>query len=156
MRQEESQQHDLVKSVITSLLVCVPTFCASVWVMEAKPLWTTPAVTMLVILGMTAANFAALVFLEHYRTRIGGLTLPTIVGAVGIVVLFVIAESLNRFVRDFGYDWLFPVIMIYLLLSFVAIFREKVVMLKLHLSLNVVVIAILWTLGAADKIALPF
>lgn len=147
---------DLWKSALISCMVGVPVFCLSVFIMESKPFWASPALTMLAILGMTAANFAAIIFLEYYRSRLSRLSMPVMFGAVGLVLLYIIAESVNRFILDFGYDWLFPIVAVYLLASFIAIFSEKLVLVKLHIGINAVVIAVLWTLGAADKIALPF
>ncbi|MDD9900260.1 MAG: hypothetical protein OXT65_04715 [Alphaproteobacteria bacterium] len=153
---QNAGKDQLFKSMLSSLLVCVPTFCLSVYIMEARHFVWPAALTMLAILGLACGNFALVVFLEHYRKNIGGLTLHALLGAVAVVFIFLVVSGINRFVKDFGYDWLFPVIAVYLVLSFLAIFKEKVVLLKLHLGINSIVVAILWTLGTTDKITLPF
>jgi hypothetical protein len=150
------QKDDMLKSLVTGLLVCVPSFCLSVYIMETRINWPAPAVITAAILCAAAANFALIVFLEYYRRRLGALTLPALLTEVGIVMLFVIAGSINRYYADFGYGWLAPLVAFYLCLSTLAIFREKTLLLKCHLGLNAVMLAVLCSLGAADRIALPF
>lgn len=147
---------DLRKSLVTSLLVSLPTFCAALYFMEAQITWRSPSLIVVFILGLAVANFAAIVILEHYRSSLGNLTLPALLSGVGLILLFVTAEAINRFYRDFGYEWLFPVVVLALGLSFLAIFRERKMALKFQLACNSVAVAVLWSLGAADKIAMPF
>lgn len=153
---QKLKKDELLKSVITSLLVSVPTFCAALYFMEAQIAWNSPGLIVLFILGLAVANFAAIVILEHYRSSIGKLTLPALLSAVGLVLLFVTAEAINRFYRDFGYEWLFPAVLLALGLSFIAIFRERQMALKCHLACNSVALAVLWSIGMADKVAMPF
>lgn len=149
------QKDDLFKSLVTSLLVSVPGFCAALYFMEAKFVWDEPGLVVAFILGFAFANFAAIVILEHYRSNIGKLTLPAMLSAVGLVMLFVITEGLNR-TFHFGYEWLFPAVILAMGLILIAIFKERRVLLKCHLAVNEVVVGILWGLGVMDRVALPF
>lgn len=151
-----ANKDELYKSLVTSLLVSVPSFCASLYFMEAKIVWDSPSLVVTFLLGFAVANFASIVILEHYRSEIGKLTLPALLSAVGLVFLFVIAEAINRFFLDFGYNWLFPVVLLALGLSFIAIFKEEKLALKCQLAFNSVAVAVLWALGVADKVAIPF
>lgn len=149
-------RENLIRSHATSMLVCVPAFCLSVWIMETYIPWPSPALVMTGVMGVAAVNFLLIVALERWRSRLGTLTLPALLGAVGIVMLFMIAQGVNRFYMDFGYGWLLPAVVFYMMLSSVAIFRERFVALKCYLALNAVALSVLWGLGAADKVALPF
>jgi hypothetical protein len=146
----------LDSSVITSLIVSVPSFCMALYVVEARISWDSPGLIVFFILGLAVANFAAIVFLEQYRASIGKLTLPALLSGVGLVLLFVVAEAVNRFYRDLGYEWLLPAVILALAISFVAIFRERKMALKCQLAGNSVAAAVLWSLGMADKMAMPF
>lgn len=148
--------HELRLSIAASLAVCLPTFVLSVWLMEAKIAWSHPSLIVVAILALAALNFGAIVVLEYYRSSIGSLTLPALIGTVSLVLMYMIAEGINRFFRDFGYDWLFPAVVLVLGLSLLAIFKEKQLLLKLQLAANSLAIAVLGALGAADKVAMPF
>lgn len=146
----------LWKSLASSVAVSVPCFCLAVFLIEADIVWGAPQQVLLGILLLAACNFATLVTLEHCRDRIGALTIPSLLSALGLVVLFVIAEGINRFVGNIGYRWIFPLVAVAVLLIMAAIFREKIFLLKCHLGCNSVALAMLWSLGAADRISLPF
>jgi hypothetical protein len=149
-------QDEMLKSLLVSLAVCLPAFCLAVWLIEKPVAWTSPPLVVLCILGLTAANFATIIFLEYYRASIGRLTLPALLGAVAVVLLYMIAQSMDRFVHDIGYNWLFPAVACFLLLSACAIFRERQLLLKGYLALNTVAMAVLWGLGDMDRMTLPF
>lgn len=156
MQGKHQHKDNMGLSLVSSLGVCVPAFCASIYVMETNVTWESPAVVVLSILAIAAANFAAIIFLEHCREKIGSLTLPALLATVGLVLLFVLAETVNRFFMDMGHAWLFPFLVVALGLSFLAIFLEKKIAIKCQLGFNSVMLAVLWGLGVADKVALPF
>ena len=153
---ERNEAPVLTRSFILSLCVCLPAFGASVYVIERGFDAAHPAVVMLALLLLAALNFLTIVLLEHYSRRLGTLTLPALLAPVGLVLLFMIAEGVNRYFHDFGYRWLLPVAMVALALSFIGAFSERRPLLKCQMAFNAVAIAILWTLGAADKVSLPF
>lgn len=147
---------NLLMSMVTSLGVCVPSFCASVWLMETQVDFSHPALVAMGILGLAVINFGVIVMLDKYRARLGALTLPALLATVGVVLLYMMAEAINRFVADFGYQWLFPFVAGVLGLCLVAIFREQRLILKCQLGVNGIGLAVLWTLGASDRLAMPF
>lgn len=146
----------LFKSLVTSLLVCVPSFCFSVYIIETHISWSAPALVMAAILCVGVFNFGLTVALEYCRSKLGPLTLPAMLCVAAVVLLFVIAESFDRFVDKIDYGWLLPAVAVGLALSTLAIFKERVLALKLHLAFNSLALAVLWGLGATGKISLPF
>ena len=84
-------KENLMMSLISSLAICVPSFCLSAYIMETNIAWTYPAIVVLCILAIAAMNFAAIIILEYYRENIGSLTLPALLATVGLVLLFVVA-----------------------------------------------------------------
>jgi hypothetical protein len=146
----------MMKSVITSLAVCIPCFCLTVYLMETNVNWVASGLIVLIILGLMACNFLFIIVLEQHRSKLGTLTFPALLAAVGLVLAFMITGAIDRFFKDFGYSWLFPAVVLTLFLSYAAIFKEKTVAMKFHLGLNGIALTVLWFMGAADKIALPF
>ena len=153
---EYHTKDELKKSLVTSLLVCLPSFCATVYFMEAEISWENPGVVAMSVVCLGLANFASIVILEHYRSQIGRLTIPALLCAVGLVLLYVLTEGINRFYHNFGYEWLFPAVLLAVGLTLIAIFREGKIALKCQLAFNAVALSVLWSLGVADKVALPF
>ena len=153
---DKQNQDNLIVSLLTSLAVSVPAFCATIYLMESNLSWNTPALVTLVVIAVAAANFATIIALEHFRANIGTLTLPALLATVGLILLFVMMEGINRFFYDFGYRWLFPVLVIALGLSFLAIFKEHKFLIKCQLGFNSMALAVLWGLGVTGKVALPF
>ena len=87
-------------------------------------------------------------FAAHFSSPAGS--------SISIVMLFVIAESINRFFKHLGYAALTPFVVAAAALIALAVFREKNIALKCYLSLNSIMLIVLWALGAADKITMPF
>jgi hypothetical protein len=150
-------QDPLYKSLVTSLGVSIPGFFLSVFLMETQIQWPHPAWIILGILAGAVVNFGVIITLDRCREKIGHMTIPALLAVVGVVLMYLIAEALNRFIDSrIGYSWLFPFVVLSTGLCLLAIFKEKKIALKCHLAANSVIIAVLWALGTADKIALPF
>jgi hypothetical protein len=153
---KQPETEDLFKSVVTSLFVSVPCFCAAIYLMQTHIAWEAPTVVMAAILCMGVVNFALTVSLEYMRSRLGRLTLPALMGVAAVTLMFVIAQSINDYARHLNYKWLLPAVAVCLALTGIAIFRERAFVLKLQLALNSLVLAALWGFGASGKLHMPF
>src|SRR4051812_22419885 len=118
-------KENLSKSLIASLIVCVPAFCLFAYVLETRSVLAPANVVVPVMLGMTAVDFALILGLEYCRSRLGALTLPALLAAMGVVLALVVADGVSRFVTDVGTAWLLPVVMAYMAFSTVAVFKER-------------------------------
>jgi hypothetical protein len=153
---ETSSHHGSTLSVAASMTVCVPAFLLAAWIIETRGAPLSPSLVIPGALGMAALNFVLVVVLEQCRSRIGPFTLQALLGEIGVVMLFVIAAAINRFVGDVGFSWMMPAVLLYLALGAVAVFRERRVSLKFLLGLNALAMAALWGVGAMGKVVLPF
>jgi hypothetical protein len=147
---------EAVRSLMTSMLVALPCLMMAWSIIRMRITWSAPATVMMAILCLGVLNFVLTVGLEPVRRRIGGLTLPAILASSSVVFLFVLAGSFNRFVQDVNYQWLLPVVGMCLILSLLAIFRERILALKLYLAFNALSLSVLWGLGATGRVWLPF
>lgn len=152
----QRQKDFLLRSLIGSLAVGIPSLFVVVYLMKSTPVMAQPSVASLIILAMTLGNFVALTGLEKYRDNLGKLTIHALVSTIGVVLLFVIADAVNRFAFDLGYQWLFPMVMAGLVVLYTALFRERVIWVKTLLAIDGVMLAILWCLAASDKLYMPF
>lgn len=109
-----------------------------------------------IILLLAAFDFATVVFVEQYRSKLGALTIPALLATIFMILVYVIASSLNRFFEHLGYAYLDIPVMIVLLSVYAATFREKNTLLKWYLGLNAVGLALLWAMGVSDKVMMPF
>ncbi|HCS23609.1 MAG TPA: hypothetical protein PLW48_00180 [Alphaproteobacteria bacterium] len=146
----------LLRSLVGSVAVGMPSLFMVVWLIRNSPILEQPSLIAMVILGMAAANFMALVQLERRREDLGRLTLHAMVLTVGMVLLYVFADAFNRFVVDVGYRWLYPPVLATLAVVYLALFRERHFWIKTLLAVNGITLASLWCLGVAEKLALPF
>lgn len=154
--QHHHQKDFLLRSLLGSVLIGIPSLFVVIYMLKSTPVMQAPSLASLIILGMTIGNFVALMGLEKYRDSIGRLTMHALVATIGIVLLFLISDALNRFAFNIGYRWLYPMVMAGLVIQYIALFREKIMGLKVLLAVDGVMLATLWCLGAADKMALPF
>jgi len=146
----------ILRSLIGSLAVGIPSLFVVVYLLKSTPILAQPSLASLIILVMTLGNFVALTGLEKYRDNLGRLTIPALVSTIGVVLLFVISDALNRFVSDIGHHWLFPMVMTGLVMLYTALFRERTIWVKTLLAANGIILAILWCLAASDKLYMPF
>jgi hypothetical protein len=156
MHRSVQLNEEFFRSATTSLLVCAPSLLFCVYIIRSHVAMPAPTLLMAALLGVGVLNFVLTVALEYVRRRIGRLTLPAILGMAAVVFLFVLAESMNRFVRDFNYQWLLPAVGAAITLSLLAIFREKALALKIYLAFNALALAVLWGLGSMGQVWMPF
>lgn len=152
----EISSQELTKSYIVSLLISIPCLALTIYLTQFRLDWWYAHVIFAMILFVSVINFIALIFLEEIKSRIGALTIPTLLATMALILLFVLIEGVNRFYPLFGYNWLFPVIALVMVFKYLAMFKEKNLALKFYLAINIIALAALWGLGAADKIDLPF
>jgi len=147
---------ELIKSYVYSLGFSIPSLAAVVYLTQYRVEWWSGKVVLSMILFISIINFIALVSLEEYRSRLGTFTMPVLLAACGLVLLFALISGVNRFYPGVGYHWLFPVVALLITFKYLAMFKEKNLALKFYLAINIIALAALWGLGKADKIALPF
>lgn len=140
----------------TSLFIAAPCTFLSAYLMPKHVTFSEPWLWVFGILGLMAVNLLGAMLLEPATSRIGRLTIPALLGYVGVVILFIVAQTLNRFISHLGYEWLFPFVLMAQALCYCGIFRERHLLLKSLLALNGLALTVLWCLGAADRVALPF
>lgn len=161
MYQEISPHHHdpkslLLRSLVSSMVVGMPSLFTVVWLFRSSPIPEQPSLIALIILGMATANFFIIHTLEKRRPALGRLTLHALVFCVGIVLLYILADTFNRYVRDIGFGWLTAPVLAALGVTYIALLRENFFAVKLLLAMNGVMLGGLWCLGAAAKLALPF
>jgi len=145
-----------VKSSVISILVLIPSVLTGFYLMENQTSLPYPYMIAYAILLWAILDFIIVVLIEPYRRILGMLTIPAFIGTISIVMLFIIAESINRFFNHLGYNLLTPFVIAAILLIAVAVFWEKNIVLKCYLGLNSIILIVLWALGASDKITMPF
>ena len=146
----------LLRSLAGSVAVGMPSLFMVVWLLRSSPIPEQPSLMALIILGMAAGNFTAVVLLEKHRATLGRLTLHALVITVGMVLLYIFADTFNRFVTDVGFRWLYPPVLAAIGVVYIALFRERHFWIKFLLAADGVMLASLWCLGVAEKLALPF
>ena len=145
-----------VKSFIINILILIPSILIGFYLTENNAPLPYPYMIAYAILLWATLDFIIVVLIEPYRRILGALTIPAFIGTISIVMLFVIAESINRFFKQFSYGLLTPFVIVVIVLIAVAVFREKNIALKCYLGLNSIMLIMLWALGASDKITMPF
>jgi hypothetical protein len=145
-----------LKSALITLLILSPSLLLGIFLIGDRPPVPYAYFVSCTILLLAAIDFATVVFIEQYRRRLGALTIPAFLGTIFIILMFVIAASLNRFFEHLGYGYMTPFAFAALLLVYAAAFREKNIALKCYLSLNSIALALLWAMGTSDKITMPF
>lgn len=148
----------LIKSYIISLLISLPCLAISIYVTQFHINWIYPQTIFMVIMFISVLNFVTLILLDEIKgkVKVGTMTVPMLLAAAGLVLLFLIIEGINRFMPILSYRWLFPVIALVMAVKYLAMFKEKNLALKFYLGANIIVLSILWSLGETDKIVLPF
>ena len=150
-----AKSHGLAQFV-TGAAISAPCTLLSIFIMQKHFSFHQPWLWMLGILALGVLDFLAAILLEPMKRELGSLTLPALLGSCGMVLFYVLAQTLNRYIEHLGYDWLLPFVIASLGLCYAGIFLEKNAHLKCYLALNGLALTVLWCLGAADKVALPF
>lgn len=145
-----------LKTVLIGLLMAAPAAGVSAMLMDTRMAWPHATTVMLCIYGLTMANFLALVAIEPYRNRIGDLTIPALLLFISMIFAYTMTETIERFVANYGFTWLTPVCIVALAVIYGSVVREKFLLMRLFLCLNGLALTVLWCLGDADKVSLPF
>jgi hypothetical protein len=156
IKQKQRPMPTSPKSILITFGVLSPAFLSAVFLIHERPPIPYDYFVSCGILLLAVFDFVTVVFIEQYRKRLGTLTMAALLGTIFIVMLFMIATALNRFFEYLGYGYLIPFIGAAMLLIYAAAFIEKNLVLKIHLSLNSLALALLWTMGATDKVMMPF
>ncbi len=115
------------------------------------PIYYSHMVAMTVI-TLAMFNFATVVMITEYGDTTKKFSVPALTTATAIILMFVIAESLNRHIADLGYQYITPFLFAVNLFIYLAIYKENDFSLKFYLSLNSIALYILWAMGSATII----
>lgn len=147
---------DFLKSVLVGTLVIIPSVLTGYYLMD-NPVPTQYAYFVACsVLFLSVLDFAIVVFIEQYRDRLGRVTMPALLSAIAVIFMFIIMESLNRFIKELGYSYLTPFIAVTILLIYAAVFTEKNMLLKVYLGINSIALMLFWAMGFSNKIMMPF
>lgn len=144
------------KSASGSLLVLAPSLLAGLYLVETRvPLHAPYAISGATLL-LAAVDFIIVFSLEPYRRHLSSLSLPALLGAVAVVLLFTITDTMNRFIDHLGYGFLSPFSAASIALLYAATFIERHMPMKALFCLNSIAVMLLWALGSVDKVSMPF
>lgn len=150
------RRESLVRGFVFNLALACPGLIFGLYALSHNVNWPAPALIMPFIFALAAGSFTLIAILDSMHARTGQWTLPGLLSVTGIVMLFMIAEAANRFLGDFGYGWLLPFVLTVQAVLYVAMFTEKGFLLRAVLLLDSIAISVLWGLGAADRLFMPF
>jgi hypothetical protein len=147
---------EAVLPFFTSLIVAGPCTALSVTLMLQHVSLEEPWLWMsgIIVLGLVCMLAAAV--LEPARAVLGRLTMAGLLAFPAVVMMYILTETLNRYMTDLGYEWLLPFVIAAQGLNYCGVFFEKHLPVKALLALNGAALSVLWCLGVAAKISLPF
>ncbi len=145
-----------LKPILLSVLVLLPSALLVLTMVDNHAPVPYAYFVACLVLSLAAFDFATVIFIEQYRTRLSRLTIPALLATIFVILLYVIASSLNRYFEHLGYAYFTGPVMVVMLLVYTATFREKHTLLKGYLGLNAAGLALLWAMGNADKVMMPF
>lgn len=147
---------ELIRSYVISLLIAIPLLALTAAVTQYHAAAGTARVIVWMVLFVSLGNFIALIALEQFRSQMGSFTIPALLTALGLMVIVILVEGVSRFMPVFDFHWLYPVIALGIIFKYLALFRERNLALKFYLAVNIIALAALCSLGADDRISLPF
>jgi hypothetical protein len=145
-----------LKPYVFGLMLIVPACFISFMMMQSRTDWPHSQQVMIVILGLMITNFLMLVVLEPYRSVIGKLTIPAMLAFIGVTIFCLLMEALNRFVFPHGFGWAMPFAIGAMAVIYASVLREPNTALKFFLCINGLGVTVLWCLGDAGRLSLPF
>jgi hypothetical protein len=145
-----------LRPFVLSMMITLTACCLSFIMLQARVIWPHPEMLVTAILGLMALNFLMVGVLEPYRSRFGVLTIPTMLSSIGLTIVCLFMEVVNRFVVSYSYGLMTPIAVAALALIYVGAFREQNLPMKLYLCANGLALTVLWTLVEAGRMALPF
>jgi hypothetical protein len=155
-REGAALSKEYIRHLTIASALALPTLIAVFDLMDRRGDWSMPGVWTMALVVIGAGDFIAAVGLEPFRRKLGDLTLPMLLLAPGMVLLFTLTYGINRFVADIGYGWLYPAVLVMLASFAVALYMERNTALKATLAFNAVALALLWNLAYSDRFVLPF
>lgn len=141
---------------MVSLAIAAPALLGSIVLLQWTFDWANPGFWMLGILILMTMDLLATLLLEPYSSALGPFTTPALLASIALVMTYIMTDALRRYFPDIGFNWLLPFVLVGLGICYAAIFRERSVLLRIYLAANGLALTILWCLGVADKVALPF
>jgi len=150
---EENAPHP---SQALSALIAMPSLALGVFFMQSHFTSGAPEQWVIGILGFAAINLLGALALEPHISRLGRLTMPALLGAVAVVLLYLLADVVDRHLVAVNGELLLPFLLPGMGLCYLGIFREPSVALRLLLSLNGLMLALVWCLSAAHDFMLTF
>ncbi|MCE9508474.1 MAG: hypothetical protein K8R48_09230 [Alphaproteobacteria bacterium] len=155
LKRHKTEQKKL-KSILWSFLIILPSILLGTFLVNNHvPVQYAYFVSCIIVL-LAVFDFTTVVLIEQYRRKLGRATIPALLSAIFVILMFLIAASLSRFLKHLDYSYLTPFVVAAVLLIYIAIFREKNIVMKSYLSINSCALSILWAMGASDKIVMPF
>ncbi len=139
-----------------SLAIAVPCSFLSITLMHKYSSFPQPMLWVTAVLVLSGVNLVLACLFDRDRAQLGTFTMAGMLATVGIVILYIFAQSVNRYMTPVGYDWMLPFVIAGLGICYCGVFFEKSLFLKAYLALNGFALTVMWCLGAADKLALPF
>ena len=109
-----------------------------------------------IILFLASINLGTVIMMDPFQHYFSRFTPAAIIGMAGVIFLFIITESVSRFLGHIGYSFLTPFLLACQGLIYTTIVLEKSFALKCLLCLDSVAVVLLWDLGAAGNFMLPF
>lgn len=147
---------EVVMPFATSVAIAVPCSFLSMTLMHKYSAFPQPVVWVTGVLALAAANLALACIFDRDRQQLGLFTMAGMLAMVGIVILYIFAQSVNRYMAPVGYGWTLPFVVAGLGICYCGVFFEKSLFLKAYLAVNGLALTVMWCLADADKLALPF
>ena len=147
---------EVVLPFATSLAIAGPCSFLSIALMHKYSAFPQPMLWVTGVLALAGLNIATACILDGDRARLGAFTMPALLAMAGIVLMYIFAQSINRYVTPVGYDWMLPFVIAGLGLCYCGVFLEKSLFLKASMAASGLALTVMWCLGSADKLALPF
>lgn len=147
---------EVVLPFATSLAIAAPCSFLSLALMHTYSSFPQPMMWVTGVLAIAGLNIATACVLDGERSRLGVFTMPALLAMVGIVILYIFGQSVNRYITPVGYDWMLPFVIPGLGLCYCGIFLEKSMFLKALMAVSGLALTVMWCLGSANKLALPF
>lgn len=139
-----------------SFVIAAPSLVLALFFMQSHFTSGAPEQWVIGVLGFAALNLLCALALEPYLSRLGRLTMPALLGAVAVVLLYLLADVVDRHFVAVNGELLLPFLVPGMGLCYLGIFREPSVALRLLLSLNGLMLALVWCLSAAHDFMLTF
>ena len=155
IRHDHMVMHYIKTAGIGILMLCF-SVAAGVYLLDNRPPPQSSYQLSCIILFLASINIATVIMMDPFHHYFSKFTPSAIIGMEAVVLLFIITESLNRFLGHFGYSFLTPLLIACQALIYTTIVLEKSFALKSLLCLDSVAVVLLWDLGVTGNFTMPF